>query len=230
MKPAILLVEDDVNLGFILCDELKLQGFDVRLCTDGMEAIQEFHNRIYHLCVLDVMMPKKDGFTLAKEIRATNADIPILFLTAKSMTEDRVEGFRVGGDDYLTKPFSSEELQLRIKALLRRVNIKTEPEEDKILAIGTYQFDTENYTLTHPSFTKTLTKKEAQILKMLLKYKNQVTPRDIILNAVWGQDDYFVGRSMDVFITKIRKYLKEDKDIQIINVHSIGFKLEIANG
>ena len=176
------------------------------------------------------MMPRKDGFTLAKEIRATHVDIPILFLTAKSMTEDRVEGFRVGGDDYLTKPFSSEELKLRIKALLRRINIKLEPEEEKIIGIGSYQFDTENYTLTHPNFTKTLTKKEAQILKILTKYKNQVTPRDIILNAVWGQDDYFVGRSMDVFITKIRKYLKEDKAIQIINVHGIGFKLEIGNG
>jgi hypothetical protein len=229
MKPSILLVEDDVNLGFIICDELKLQGYDVKLCMDGVEAMQEFHNRTYHLCVFDVMMPRKDGFTLAKEIRATDVDIPILFLTAKSMTEDRVEGFRVGGDDYLTKPFSSEELKLRIKALLRRINIKLESEEEKIIGIGSYQFDTENYTLTHPNFTKTLTKKEAQILKMLTKYKNQVTPRDIILNAVWGQDDYFVGRSMDVFITKIRKYLKEDKAIQIINVHGIGFKLEIGN-
>lgn len=230
MKPSILLVEDDINLGFIISDELKLQGYDVKLCMDGVEAIQEFHNRVYHMCVLDVMMPRKDGFTLAKEIRATHVDIPILFLTAKSMTEDRVEGFRVGGDDYLTKPFSSEELKLRIKALLRRINIKLEPEEEKIIGIGTYQFDTENYTLTHPNFTKILTKKEAQILKMLMKYKNQVTPRDIILNAVWGQDDYFVGRSMDVFITKIRKYLKEDKAIQIINVHGIGFKLEIGHG
>jgi DNA-binding response OmpR family regulator len=230
MKPSILLVEDDINLGFIISDELKLQGYDVKLCMDGVEAMQEFHNRVYHMCVLDVMMPRKDGFTLAKEIRATHVDIPILFLTAKSMTEDRVEGFRVGGDDYLTKPFSSEELKLRIKALLRRINIKLEPEEEKIIGIGFYQFDTENYTLTHPNFTKTLTKKEAQILKMLMKYKNQVTPRDIILNAVWGQDDYFVGRSMDVFITKIRKYLKEDKAIQIINVHGIGFKLEIGHG
>lgn len=230
MKPSILLVEDDINLGFILCDELKLHGYEVKLCMDGVEALQEFHKRVYHLCIFDVMMPRKDGFTLAKEIRATHTDVPILFLTAKSMTEDRVEGFRVGGDDYLTKPFSSEELQLRIKALLRRINIKIEVEEEKVISIGTYQFDTENYTLVHPNFSKTLTKKEAQILKMLVKYKNQVTPRDIILNAVWGQDDYFVGRSMDVFITKIRKYLKEDKTIQITNVHGIGFKLEIANG
>lgn len=227
MNPSILLVEDDVNLGFILCDELKAQGYDVKLCLDGKEGIQEFHNKTYHLCILDVMMPRKDGFTLAKEIRAINTDTPILFLTAKSMTEDRVEGFKVGGDDYLTKPFSSEELQLRIKALLKRVNIKLEEDEEKIFKIGNYYFDSENYTLKTDHFEKILTKKEAQILKVLIKYKNQVTPRDIILNAVWGQDDYFVGRSMDVFITKIRKYLKEDPRIQITNIHGIGFKFEI---
>jgi DNA-binding response OmpR family regulator len=227
MSPSILLVEDDVNLGFILCYELKAQGYDVKLCLDGIEGIQEFHNKKYHLCILDVMMPRKDGFTLAKEIRAIDTDTPILFLTAKSMTEDRVEGFKVGGDDYLTKPFSSEELQLRIKALLKRVNIKLEEDEEKIFKIGNYYFDSENYTLKTNQFEKILTKKEAQILKVLVKYKNQVTPRDIILNAVWGQDDYFVGRSMDVFITKIRKYLKEDPRIQITNIHGIGFKFEI---
>jgi DNA-binding response OmpR family regulator len=226
MKPSLLLVEDDYNLGFILSDELQSLGYDVKLCLDGIEAIQEFHTKTYHLCILDVMMPRKDGFTLAKEIRATNPDVPILFLTAKSMTEDRVEGFKVGGDDYLTKPFSSEELQLRVKALLKRVNIKIEEEEEKVFKIGKYCFDSENYLLTTENFNKTLTKKEAQILKILIKYKNQVTPRDIILNAVWGQDDYFVGRSLDVFITKIRKYLKEDPCLHISNIHGIGFKFE----
>jgi DNA-binding response OmpR family regulator len=145
------------------------------------------------------------------------------------MTEDKVEGFKVGGDDYLTKPFNTEELNLRIKALLKRIHIKSEEESNKVLCLGTYFFDTENYTLSTDNFSKTLTKKEAHILKILVRYTNQVTPRDIILNAVWGQDDYFVGRSLDVFITKIRKYLKEDSNIQITNVHGIGFKLEIKN-
>jgi len=229
MKPSILLVEDDINLGFIISDELKSQGYNVKLCLDGVDAIQEFHSKTYHLCVFDVMMPRKDGFTLAKEIRATHPDTPILFLTAKSMTEDKVEGFKVGGDDYLTKPFNTEELNLRIKALLKRIHIKSEEESNKVLCLGTYFFDTENYTLSTDNFSKTLTKKEAHILKILVRYTNQVTPRDIILNAVWGQDDYFVGRSLDVFITKIRKYLKEDSNIQITNVHGIGFKLEIKN-
>lgn len=229
MKPSILLVEDDVNLGFIILDELKSQGYNVKLCLDGVEAIQEFHLKNYHLCIFDVMMPRKDGFTLAKEIRATHSDTPILFLTAKSMNEDKVEGFKVGADDYLTKPFNTEELHLRIKSLLRRIHIKTQEEEEKVISIGKYQFDTENYTLSSVNYTKTLTKKEAQILKILVRYNNQVTPRDIILNAVWGQDDYFVGRSLDVFITKIRKYLKEDESIQITNVHGIGFKLEVKS-
>jgi DNA-binding response OmpR family regulator len=173
------------------------------------------------------MMPKKDGFSLARDVRRINKEIPILFLTAKSMTEDKVEGFKAGGDDYLTKPFSIEEFQMRIMALLKRVNIVTENEDDKLIELGEYQFDTENYLLTHPKFEKSLTKKEAQILKMLCKFKNQVVARDVILNAVWGQDDYFVGRSLDVFITKLRKYLKEDPKISIANIHGIGFKLEL---
>jgi len=171
-------------------------------------------------------MPKKDGFTLAKDIRKIDSEIPILFLTAKSMTEDKVEGFRSGGDDYLTKPFSIAELQARITALLKRINIIIETPEDKVIKIGSYIFDTENFILRHPKFEKTLTKKEAQILKILHKFKNQVVERDVVLNAVWGQDDYFVGRSLDVFITKLRKYFTEDDTIHIVNVHGIGFKLE----
>jgi DNA-binding response OmpR family regulator len=143
------------------------------------------------------------------------------------MTEDKIEGFKAGGDDYLTKPFSTEELQLRVGALLKRVNIKPETSEETIIAIGQYSFDTENYTLTHPKFEKTLTKKEALILKVLCKFMNQVAPREVVTNTVWGQDDYFIGRSLDVFITKLRKYLKEDPSIQIQNIHGIGFKLEI---
>ncbi len=226
MKIKILLAEDDTSLGFMISDQLKTEGYSVTLCSDGAEAYKRFNDEKFHLCIFDVMMPKKDGFTLAKDIRKLDNEIPILFLTAKSMTEDKVEGFKSGGDDYLTKPFSIDELQVRLTALLKRVNIITETPEEKVIQIGTYIFDTENFKLTHKKFDKTLTKKEAQILKILHKFKNQVVERDVVLNAVWGQDDYFVGRSLDVFITKLRKHFSEDNKIHIINVHGIGFKLE----
>ncbi len=226
MKIKILLVEDDTNLGFVISDNLRSEGFQVTLCTDGADGFKRFNEEQFHLCVFDVMMPKLDGFSLAREIRKMNSEIPILFLTAKSMTEDKVEGFKAGGDDYLTKPFSTEELQLRVAALLKRVKIQPEKELEKVIQIGTYTFDTENYTLTHKNFEKGLTKKEAQILKVLCKFKDQVVAREVVLNAVWGQDDYFVGRSLDVFITKLRKYFKEDPSIHIQNIHGIGFKLE----
>lgn len=227
MKTKILLVEDDTSLGFIISDQLKSDGYDVTLCSDGAEGFKRFNEEKYHLCIFDVMMPKKDGFSLAKDIRKINSQIPILFLTAKSNDEDKVEGFRSGGDDYLTKPFNVEELQLRVAALLRRVNIEPEEKEKDHYEIGDYTFDTTNFELKHPNFEKVLTKKEAQILKMLCKLMNQVVAREVILTAVWGQDDYFVGRSLDVFITKLRKYLKEDPRINITNVHGIGFKLEV---
>lgn len=227
MKTKILLVEDDTSLGFIISDQLKSDGYDVTLCTDGAEGFKRFNEEKFHLCIFDVMMPKKDGFTLAKDIRQINEQIPILFLTAKSNDEDKVEGFRSGGDDYLTKPFNVEELQLRVAALLRRVNIEPEEKELDLYQIGDYTFDTINFELKHKNFEKVLTKKEAQILKMLCKLMNQVVAREVILTAVWGQDDYFVGRSLDVFITKLRKYLKEDERIGISNVHGIGFKLEV---
>ena len=223
--PKILLAEDDTSLGFIVADQLKAQGYNVTLCTDGGDAYKRFNESTYHLCILDVMMPVKDGFMLARDIRALNESIPILFLTAKSMTEDKVEGFDAGADDYLTKPFSSDELLVRVKALLRRVNINVEDSDTKVVSIGEYTFDKDNFMLVHPSFEKKLTKKEAQILKMLCKFMNKVLPREVVLNAVWGQDDYFVGRSLDVFITKLRKYLSKDENVQIENIHGIGFKL-----
>ena len=228
MKIKILLVEDDSSLGFIISDQLKMDGYSVTLCTDGAEGFQRFNENEFHLCIFDVMMPKKDGFSLARDIRKIVTNIPILFLTAKSNDEDKVEGFRSGGDDYLTKPFNAEELQLRVAAMLRRVNIKTENVEESKIEIGDYIFDTINFNLKHPNFEKNLTKKEAQILKILCKFKNKVVAREIVLTGVWGQDDYFVGRSLDVFITKLRKYLKEDERIQISNSHGIGFKLEVA--
>lgn len=228
MKVKILLVEDDTNLGFVIKDQLATEGYQVQLCINGAEALNTFNNSNFDLCIFDVMMPKIDGFTLAKEIRKQNIQIPILFLSARAMVEDKVEGFKVGGDDYLTKPFSMEELQMRINALLKRVNIKGGNElNSTIFEIGTYTFDYENFTLTHVNFKKTLTRKEAEILKILTAHINNVVEREIVLNSVWGQDDYFVGRSLDVFITKLRKYLSEDTSIQIQNVHGVGFKLEV---
>ena len=227
LKVNILLVEDDLNLGIILSDQLKSDGYAVSLCNNGVEAMQLFNEDKFHLCIFDVMLPRKDGFTLTRDIRKTNTAIPILFLSARGMTEDKVEGFNAGGDDYLSKPFSIEELQLRIKALLKRVNIKVDEKEQTNYALGIFVFDTENQTLVLKDQVKTLTKKEVQILKLLFKYKNQVVSREVILNAVWGQNDYFVGRSLDVFITKLRKYLREDPKILISNIHGVGFKFEI---
>jgi DNA-binding response OmpR family regulator len=227
MKIKILLAEDDVSLGLVISDQLNSDGYSVSLCCDGVEALQRFNEEEYHMCICDVMMPKKDGFTLVKDIRQQNSEIPILLLTAKSMTEDKVAGFNAGADDYLTKPFSVEELQLRVRALLKRVNLKLDKPEEKLISLGCLSFDVENYILSSANETKHLTKKEAQILKILYRFKNQVIPREVILNAVWGQDDYFVGRSLDVFITKLRKYLKEEPKIHISNIHGVGFKFEI---
>jgi len=227
MEIAILLAEDDLNLGFVIADQLRQEGYRVSLATDGSDALKRFSEQVYHLCIFDVMMPKKDGFTLAKDIRKVNQEIPILFLTAKVMTDDKIEGFKAGGDDYLTKPFAAEELSLRVKSLLKRVNINTEVVEDKMIRIGHFSLDSENLKLVLNEIETSLTKKEVQILKLLCKFKNQVLPREVILNTVWGQDDYFVGRSLDVFITKLRKYLKSDPNISILNVHGVGFKMEI---
>ena len=228
MKVKILLVEDDASLGYIIADQLKLDGYNVTLCIDGAEGFKRFNEEKFHLCIFDVMMPKKDGFTLAQDIRKMDKKIPILFLTAKSNDEDKIAGFKAGGDDYLTKPFNAEELQLRVAAMLRRIDINPDKGDQSIFLIGQYTFDSINYKLSHANFEKNLTKKEAKILIFLCKFMNTVVARDIILNGVWGQDDYFVGRSLDVFITKLRKYLKEDNKIQIQNIHGVGFKLEIS--
>ena len=227
MKIRILLVEDDTSLGFIISDQLKSDGYHVTLCTDGADGFKRFNEEQFHMCIFDVMMPKKDGFVFASDILKMNTEIPILFLTAKSNDADKIQGFKSGGDDYLTKPFNVEELQLRVAALLRRVDINIGTKDQSVYNIGAYTFDTINFHLKHPEIEKGLTKKEAQILKILCKFMNQVVARDILLTGVWGQDDYFVGRSLDVFITKLRKYLKADENIQISNVHGVGFKLEV---
>lgn len=223
----ILLVEDDPNLGFVIKDNLSMKGYDVTLCKDGVEGEQSFHNSSYNLCIFDIMLPKKDGFALAKSVRSKNANIPILFLTAKSMVEDKLEGFRSGADDYITKPFSLEELLCRIEVFLRRSPGPSLTREEKVVGLGQFLFDFSNLTLTKNDIEKTLTQKEAEVLKLLYYHRNRVLKREEILKHVWGDDDYFMGRSMDVFISKLRKYLREDPTVQIVNYHGIGFKLEV---
>lgn len=226
MRPKkILLVEDDPSLGFVIQDNLTLKGYEVALCTDGEEGENAFLEGAFDLCLLDVMLPKKDGFSLATTIRERNKEIPILFLTAKTMLDDRLKGFQTGADDYITKPFSLEELFYRIEVFLRRTRdmYKT----DTVFNVGQFQFDPFSFTLRHNDEEKTLTQKEAEVLKLLYCNRDRVLKREEILNHVWGTDDYFMGRSMDVFISKLRKYLKTDPDIQIVNYHGVGFRLEI---
>ena len=223
----ILLVEDDMNLGFVVQDALRMEGFRVHLSKDGKEGLLQFNKEEYDLCLLDVMMPKKDGFSLAEDIRKTNAEVPIVFLTARGMSEDRIKGFKLGADDYITKPFSSEELILRIKAILKRnPNFKEEPKDKLKFDIGKYQLDFPNDELKIGDDKKKLTKKEAELLKLLCEHQDQVLERELIANMIWGDDSYFVGRSMDVFITKLRKYLSDDPNLAIVNVHGVGFRLE----
>jgi DNA-binding response OmpR family regulator len=222
----ILLVEDDPSLGFVIQDTLSAAGYMVHLSRDGKEGLKQFNSHPYDLCILDVMMPKKGGFELARDIRKINQQVPIVFLTAKSMTQDKVEGFRSGGDDYITKPFSNEEFLLRLEAILRRNNLANGNGKTEGFKIGSYTFNPENYELQAGDFLKVLTKKEAGILKILCEQKNQVIERELITNLVWGDDSYFVGRSLDVFISKLRKYLQHDQGVSIKNVHGVGFKLE----
>jgi DNA-binding response OmpR family regulator len=226
--PRLLLVEDDPNLGDILREYLALKGFQATLCSDGQAGFSAFLKGSFDMCILDVMMPIMDGFTLAEKIRANNKNIPIIFLTAKGMKEDKFEGFRVGADDYITKPFSMEELLLRINAVLRRSLPPDDGAEN--YKIGDYQFSTLQQTLQYendPSLK--LTTKETALLKLLCQSKNHVLEREYALKSIWGEDNYFTARSMDVFITKLRKYLGKDERIQIINIHSKGYKLIEGN-
>ncbi len=231
-KAIILLVEDDENLGFVLKDYLEMLGYEVILEKDGQKGLEGFkiHQEKLNLCILDVMLPIMDGFVVAEEIRKLNKKIPLIFLTAKSMKEDKIKGFKIGADDYITKPFSSEELSLRIDAILRRAKSSgNELPENTVFDLGEFVFDSENQVLQTPEGEHRLTKREAEVLKMLCIYKNRLLRRDVALKAIWGEDDYFMGRSMDVYITKLRKYLKGDSNITITNIHGTGFKLEIKS-
>jgi len=220
---TILLAEDEPALGQIIKESLETRSFNVLLCENGEKAYQTYKSEQPELLVLDVMMPKKDGFTLAKEIRMEDRDIPIIFLTAKSQTQDVVEGFTIGGNDYLKKPFSMEELIVRIHNLLNRVKLQKTSE---ILKIGEYTFDFPKQTLQYKNEDKTqLTHREAHLLFHLSKNRNEVLERSLILNKLWGNDDFFTARSMDVYITKLRKKLKQDSNLQIVNVRGFGYKL-----
>jgi len=220
----ILLVEDDMNLGFVIQDNLKMNGYKVHLAKNGKSGLTTFHENHFDLCVLDIMLPEKDGFTLAEDIRKTDQNTPIIFLTAKSMTEDKIKGFLAGGDDYITKPFIMDEFLLRIKAILKRTGVRSV--EKAGYQIGELYFDTENFILNDNDQKINLTKKEAEILKLLCSKKGTVVERELILNMVWGDDNYFNGRSLDVFISKLRKYLSSDSNISLSNIHGIGFCLK----
>lgn len=225
---SILLVEDDTNLGGVLQEYLSIKGYTVELSRDGDAGWTAFQKGKFDLCIIDVMMPKQDGFSLARSIRANNEHVPIVFVTAKSMQTDKIEGFNIGADDYITKPFSIEELMLRVQAILRRAKPSQTTAEQNLpdnFPIGDYTFSYANQFLHHPEANTQLTSKEAELLRLLCLHANHVMKREVALKTIWGDDSYFNGRSMDVFITKLRKYLKLDPTVEIMNVHGSGYKL-----
>ena len=220
----ILLCEDDENLGMLLREYLQAKGFVAELCADGEAGFKAFLKTKFDICVLDVMMPKKDGFTLAQEIRSANTDVPIIFLTAKTLKEDILEGFKLGADDYITKPFSMEELVFRIEAILRRTKGK-KSRESTVYRLGQFTFDTQKQLLQIGEKQTKLTTKENELLALLCSHSNEILQRDFALKTIWIDDNYFNARSLDVYITKLRKHLKDDPQIEIINIHGKGYKL-----
>jgi len=224
MKQKILLLEDDANLGFVLQEHLEANGFAVTLRTNGVDGLLAARAGTFDLCLVDVMMPRKDGFTFAREFRAQDQRTPLVFLTAKALKEDRVEGFTIGGDDYVTKPFSMEELLLRIRAVLKRTGAVA-PESGSPMSLGRFRFDPGRQTLGSARKTITLTATEAQVLEMLVRHRNEVVPRGDILKNVWGDDSYFNGRSLDVFISRLRRHLARDSSLRIMNVRGKGYRL-----
>ena len=227
----ILLVEDDQNFGDVLRSYLEMHDYEVTLATDGAMGLESYNKGQFDLCIFDVMMPKKDGFTLAREIREKDTEMPIIFLTAKTLKDDVLKGFKIGADDYITKPFNSEELLFRIQAILKRIQQKKDPREEiKEFNIGKYHFNYPLRILTYDlggaeEEKEKLSPKEAQLLRMFAMYLNDILPRSEALTKIWGEDNYFTARSMDVFVTKLRKYLKQDENIEIVNIHGNGFQL-----
>jgi len=226
MKKRILYVEDDPNLAFATKDNLEEYDYEVVHATDGVEALEFFGKEHFDICVLDIMLPKMDGFSLAEKIRSSDSQVPILFLTARSLQEDKIKGLKLGADDYVTKPFSIEELKLRIDVFLRRSKSdKPETSKTDSAKIGKYAFDFQKLTLAINGSMQNLTFREAEVLKYLAERPDLVIRRDELLKAIWGDDDYFMGRSLDVFISRLRKYLSADPDIRIDNVHGVGFRM-----
>ncbi|HVZ25500.1 MAG TPA: response regulator transcription factor [Sediminibacterium sp.] len=224
-KTKILLCEDDTNLGMVLKNYLELNDYDVTLERDGRLGLAAFQREKFDICLLDVMMPNMDGFTLAEEIRDVDPDIPLFFLSAKTMKEDIIQGYKLGADDYITKPFDSEVLLMKIKAILKRNEEENKINEHIEFDLGKYHFNPKLRELRHDDITQTLSPKENELLKMLAEHKNDLLPRERALKKIWGSDTYFNGRSMDVYIAKLRKYLKEDSNIEIVNIHGNGFRL-----
>lgn len=223
--PHILYVEDDESLGFVTRDNLELNGYRISHFKDGTAALAAIHRDDFDLCVLDVMLPGVDGFALAEAIRAKDHQVPIIFLSAKSLKEDRLHGLKIGGDDYLTKPFSIEELLLKIEIFLRRSTIGPVAPPPSRITLSTFTFDHSNLQLSHPDGDRTLTQREADLLQLFVQHPNRVLKRSEILTRIWGEDDYFLGRSLDVFISRLRKYLRPDQALRIENIHGVGFKL-----
>lgn len=222
-KPKLLYVEDDLNLGYVTQDNLELNGYDVTHCENGAEAKDLIEKNPFDLFILDVMLPKIDGFNLAELIRIKNQEVPILFLTAKSLKEDRLKGLRLGADDYITKPFSIEELILKIEIFLKRSKVYQPEQSKSVFELGEFTFDYKLHSLIRKDTHKTLTLKEAELLRCFAFCPNELLKREFILKEVWGDDDYFNGRSMDVFISKLRGYLKDDPSLEIKNIHGVGF-------
>jgi DNA-binding response OmpR family regulator len=227
VKPRILLCEDDPNLGIVLKNFLELNDFEVVLERDGRLGLAAFQREKFDICLLDVMMPKMDGFALAKEIRDINEDVPLFFLSAKSMKEDQIKGYKLGADDYITKPFDTELLLLKIKAILKRNEEQHKEQENVEYDLGIYHFMPKLRKLSSANGEVTLSPKENELLKMLSEYKNDKLERELALKKIWGNDNYFNGRSMDVYIAKLRKYLKDDPAVEIVNIHGEGFMLDI---
>ena len=228
-KIKILLVEDDTNLGFLLLEFLESNGFFVKLYRDGVSALNGFASSAFDFCILDVMLPKMDGFTLAEEIRKVNRKVPVIFLTARSMKEDKLKGFGIGIDDYVTKPFDEDELLFRIQSILSRVNPEESKEVKLVYQLGKYTFDVQNQELKFNNESKRLTTKESKILDVLAKSKNNIVPREEIMKAVWGETDYFIGRSLDVFVSKLRKHLQAEPKIKIETIPTVGVILNITD-
>jgi len=226
MKAKIFYVEDDESLSFVTRDNLALQGYEIIHFSDGEEALAHVSQADYDLCILDVMLPGADGFMIAKEIRRFNQEVPIIFLTAKSLKEDKIHGLKLGGDDYLTKPFSIEELILKIEIFLRRSKFSAPAAAEKF-TLGNFVFDYKNLSLTYNGEEKILTQREADLLNFLCVNSGEIVKRSDILLQVWGDDDYFLGRSLDVFISRLRKYLKPEANVNIENIHGVGFRLKL---